>query len=65
MHVVAAPLIFQVSVPAGAGRSAEPETSAVKVIGWPTVGVEGVALTKIVAVAWPRFIVKVVVVAGV
>jgi len=65
VHVVVAPLTFHVRVPAGAGKSVEPEIKAVKVSVCPTVGLEGVALTKIVAVACPKFIVNVVVVAGV
>ena len=50
VQVVVTPETFQVSDPAGAASEAEPETRAVKVSGWPTVGLDGVLLTKIVAV---------------
>ena len=56
---VAAPETFHVSPPAGAANDAEPDTRAVNVRGCPTVGLEGVLLTKIVAVDWPRFIVRI------
>ena len=50
MHDVAEPETLHVNPPAGAERETEPETKAVNVRGWPTVGFEGVSLTKIVAV---------------
>ena len=49
------PEIFQVNVPVGAGRSAEPVTTAEKINVWPTVVDGGEALTKIVGVDVPRF----------
>ena len=56
-HVEAAPETFHVNDPAGAGRLDGPETKAVNVKVWPTVGLEGESLTKMLAMLCPRLIV--------
>ena len=47
LQLPAAPETTHVSVPVGAARVLEPVISATKVIGCPTVGVAGEALTNI------------------
>ena len=58
LQLVAAPVTPQTRTPVGAGNSAVPETRAVNVSVCPTVGLDGVLLTKIVALVSPRLITK-------
>lgn len=54
VQTVAEPVMDQVTVPVGAGSPLIPVTRAEKVIGEPTLGLEGVALRKIVGAATVR-----------
>jgi hypothetical protein len=54
LQLPAAPETTHVTVPVGAGRVFEPVIVARKVIGCPTVGLDGKALMKILGVACPN-----------
>ncbi|MEI6680691.1 MAG: hypothetical protein WCL21_18935 [Mariniphaga sp.] len=58
VQLVADPVTLHKSAPVGAGKSDVPETRAVNVSDCPTVGLEGVLLTKIVGTVWPRLIAR-------
>ena len=59
VHVVAAPLTVNVTLPDGAGNPAFPIRVALKVSGTPTVGLIGVELKIIEGVAAPTLTVTI------